>query len=310
MLKIIPWNERPVERPGIYSGIPIDRYHAMNCCKSVSISSTGLRRLFAESPAHYWAFSIYNKDRYDEPTSEALLLGGATHHLLLGEQNFKAKYAKRPNTMGGVRWSGQGACKVWLNDRRREGRQVILSSQMERIEGMARSLRREPLIQAGILNGYIETSFIWFDADTGIWLKARPDAAPSDSLDFADLKITRSIIGTDLRRSIFEYGYYQQAALVSEGCFKLTGQRMNSFSLVFVESVPPHCVAVLTMKDEDIERGHRANAAALKIFADCLREKTWPGPWGNQRDAAYIEMNSWDQAKIDRRLEEINAATG
>jgi len=304
MMQLRPWPGRPISYPGVYTGLPINVYHSAFACDEISISASGLKTIFGQSPRHYWAFSVYNKNRFEREESKEMVLGQATHHLLLGEAKFKSRFAVRPDTMGGVRFSkASRACAIWLEDREREGRTVITLAQLEQIKGMAAVLRDEPLIRAGILNGLIETSFIWKDAETGIWLKARPDALPNESLDFSDLKTTSSIFEEDLRRSIYAYGYFQQAALLSEGCFRCTGQRMNSFNLVFVESKPPHCVSVRTLKEEDIERGHRANRAALHKFAECLASGKWPGPDGEQRDAAYIEMRPWDQTSIERKLE-------
>ena len=77
--------------------------------------------------------------------------------------------------------------------------------------------------------------------------------------------------------------------------------QMTSFSLVFVEKTPPYCVRIVTLKDEDLVRGRRQNAAARRIFANCLAQGQWPGPGG--ADAEYLGIPSWNQKKIDDALE-------
>lgn len=300
----IPWNGKPVAFPGLYGSIPIDRYHSAECCIEASISSSGLRKIFSESPAHYWCESPLNPDREDDETAtKSMILGQATHHLLLGEKRFKDRFVVRPDTIGGEKWHGsRNSCKIWLKDQAAKNLTVITADMVVHIRGMAKSLASEPLIKAGILNGRIEQSLIWKDLKTGVWLKARPDAIPGDSLDFADIKTTTSVMWDALQRTIRDYGYYQQGALIAEGCEHVLKTPINSFTLIFVESKPPYCVEIVTLKDVDIQRGMKANRAALNKFAECYKTGVWPGPRGVRADARFIELNEFDQKKIDAKL--------
>jgi len=293
-----PYHGQTIKMPGIYKGIPFEKYHSGTLCIEPSISSSGLRTIFLKSPAHFWATSPLNPERIEDEESAALTVGRATHHLLFGEEGFRKRFAVRPDTMGGVKWTGKGACKIWMEERAKEGRSVILSRDMAAIEGMAKSLFREPLVKAGLLNGDIERSLIWKDKETGIWLKSRPDAMPNDSLDFVDLKTTASVMWPDLQRAIYDYGYYQQAALVNWACLELFRVPMAHFTLVFVEKKPPHCVQIVTLKEADIQRGMRANRKALMTFAECLKTGNWPGPQGSE----WIEMLEYQQKQIDTKL--------
>lgn len=78
----------PVPGPGAYR-MSLQHYHTQACCPGPSISSSGLRTIFSESPWHFWASSDLNPDRYPErDTSDALILGRAAHSLLLGDEVF------------------------------------------------------------------------------------------------------------------------------------------------------------------------------------------------------------------------------
>lgn len=299
----IKWDRRAISKPGCYQNIPIKNYHSGDLCEGPSISSSGLRKLFRESPAHYWATSPLNLNRIEEPESGALVLGRAAHHLLLGEDNFSTLFIMRPE-----RWDSWRAndAKTWKAEQEDQGRTVLIPQQIERIRGMARSLAAHPLVRAGILNGEIEQSLVWKDEETGIWLKARPDAIPNDSGDFADLKTCESVKTEALERAIGSFGLPQQGALVNLGAHKVLKLKNTSFSLVFVESEPPHCVRIVTMRDEDLARGERQNRAALHIFAKCLASNEWPGP--GTADAEYLGLPSWDAKKIDDALEQMESA--
>src|SRR4029434_7552308 len=96
---------------------------------------------------------------------------------------------------------------------------------IEDIKGMAIAIGLHPEVNIqykpgryySLLNGQIEKSFFWQDKTTGLWLKARPDAIPTDSGDYADLKTTTSVSYFPLLRTITDLAYHQQAAMIMAG---------------------------------------------------------------------------------------------
>ena len=315
-LNVQEWNGEPIKNPGVYSGIPLDIYHSANICVEPSISSSGLRKLYSAlpwvkaSPAHYWCQSPYNPDAEvdDDDEKEAFILGRAAHYLLFGEQDFREIFTVRPLTINGEPWHGNKTiCKLWLEKQREAGLTVITVDHLKRIKGIARELSKEPLVvdpegkRSGILNGYIEHSW-FFKHRSGVWVKIRPDATPNDSLDFVDLKLTKSIMWPDLQRTIRDYGYYMQAGLTAMTVKAVLGQPLNSYSYVFAENTEPHCIEIVTLKENEIKRGIDACEIAIQIFEKCMREKRWPGPRGDREDAQYIEMNESDQKRIDETI--------
>lgn len=296
-----------IDKPGIYD-LSMAQYHSQPCV-APSISSSGLRTIFNKSPAHYWVNSSLNPDCEPQAETEAFSLGRAAHHLLLGEADFSTLFVVRPEKApDGRDWNGNNlTCKKWIADQQNEGRTVLKIEQINQIRGMARSLAKHPLVQSGILNGDIERSLVWRDEETGMFLKARPDAIPNDSGDFADLKTTISVDGLDLMRTIADYAYHQQAALVADGWQAITGKPIASFTLVFVEKTAPFCTRLVTLKDCDLQRGRLQNRAALRIFAACVESGEWPGPGSD--DAEYMELPTWAQARIDSQLTYLEQTT-
>lgn len=297
------WNNKPIGMPGVYSGMPLSFYHSAEVCIEPSISSSGLRVLFNDSPAHYWSQSPFNPNRVEREETKALSLGRAAHHLLFGEADFRSLFTLRPATINGEAWHGnKSICKGWLAQMKEAGLTVLTFEQMENIKRIAGELSKHPLVKAGILNGNIEHSMFAKDPATGVWLRARPDALPNDSLDFSDLKTCRSVKYNDLVRSIREFGYCVQAGMVSLLCRHLYKKPLNSFSLVFAESEPPNCVRVVTLKPADIELGEKQCLAGVAAFAQCWHNNHWPGPGGDQTDAAYIEIGDAERERIADRL--------
>src|ERR1700680_312207 len=125
-----------ITKPGIYS-ITLERYHSGKACDGPSISSSGLRKIFLESPAHYWDASPYNKDRQEPKEKKVFVLGRAAHHLLLGEDDFSTLYTCRPPKFKDWRTD---AAKDWRTEQEAEGRTVLVPAQLDQIRGMARSL--------------------------------------------------------------------------------------------------------------------------------------------------------------------------
>lgn len=300
-IQSIRWDGKPISAPGIYSGVPIEIYHRADICDGPSVSSSTLRDLWSVSPAYCWSRSPLNPKRVPEKESESKILGGATHALICGEP-FADRYVVKPATFLGEKWNGNRIdCKRQIAQWKREGKEMLTEGDVEKIQGMAAALSLNPLVLAGILNGLIERSIFWKDSETGLWLKTRPDAIPSDSGDFSDLKTTQSVLYHDLQKTIGTYGYHQQGGLILEGA-KAIGLEATSFTLVWVESAPPHCVRVQQLRDEDLARGTRQNRVALRTFANCLANNAWPGPGDDHADAEFVDLPDWRRTQIDERL--------
>jgi len=132
---------------------------------------------------------------------------------------------------------------------------------------------------------------------------------PNDSADFVDLKTTRSVSTQALERSLADFDYAMQGAIVGMASEAVLGIPMQSFTLVWVEKTAPFCVRVTTMTPADLERGRMQVRAALRTMARCLDTGRWPGPGGDRADAEYLALPSYAAKRIDTELELIAAET-
>lgn len=303
----VPYDGKPINKPGIYSRVPLSVYHGAALCDGPSISSGGCRTMILESMAHYWCHSALNPDCIEVEPTEEMILGAATHHLILGEKGFALEYAVRPDTIDGKPWHGsRTVCKDWNAARADEGRAVLKATHIDTIRGMAKSLASHPLVQRGILNGQIEQTLVWKCKETGYWLKARPDALPNDSGDFVDLKTISSVQTHTIKSAIAERGYHMQGSWVGAGWHALTGAKDYTFTLVFVEKRPPFCVRIVGIPDEDLMRGEQLNQLAMRKFAKAMEAGEWPGPGG--ADGEFLYLPEWAQKSIDYQLEQAKEA--
>lgn len=315
-MQIIEWDGEPITRPGIYANVPMDDYHGRLVAEDEdSGSKSFLWTLFNDSPAHAYLKHYSNED--PEPmtatASEALLLGRAAHHMILGEADFSAKFVFHPETypegatypamIGAEKeWNGNSKwCKAWLKEQREKRREVLKPKHIDAIRGMAGGLYANPLVREGVLRGHIETTLIARDPRTGIWLKIRPDAMPTDSGDFSDLKTIADVSDEGIEKAIGETGIFLQGAMTRRVC-SLLGIEFNSFSPVFVEKKAPFCARVKTLTDGDLELGEKVLDASLELYKRCLDRTVWPGPGGEQQDADYAQMTTWKRAQIERTL--------
>jgi len=308
-MKTLIWNGEPITRAGIYSGISLDAYHTATICDGPSLSSSGLRVFFLQSAAHFYSTWAGNPNRVEQEDKAHFIMGRAVHHLFLGEKNFAKLFCiqpeEYPDKQTGVlkKWTYQSSyCQRWRDLQHRQALSILTQKDFDNIRGMSQSLAGHPIVNAGALNGQIERSVFWKDKETGLWLKSRPDAIPTTSMDFVDLKTTTSVLWPDIQRAIAENGYAQQGALVCEGAKRVLGIDRPTFTLVFIEKKPPWCVRVVTLKDNDLDRGAKANRYAIDGIARCMKAKRWPGPGGDREDAEHIELPGWAQSQIDDKL--------
>lgn len=296
MIIEILWDGTPIGEPGLYQGVPMDAYHRM-LTVTASISSSGQRTIWSESPAHYYDTSYLNPDPPEPKERPHFSLGRAAHHLLLqGRKGFDDEFAVRPDIWSDWRTN---AAKDWRADTLAAGKTIITMNELNDIAGMAAALARDPLIRAGLLDGLVERSIIYKDQESGIYVKARPDAIPSDE-DFSDLKTTEALDDDSIQRTITSFGYHQQGATVRSAARSL-GLEMAGFTLVFVEKTRPFCVRTVTLKPEDLDRGEEQNRVANWKFAQGLATGYWPGP-GSDDDAQFMGLQPYAQARIDARL--------
>lgn len=318
-LPIIQWDGQPISKPGIYAGVPNKIYHGQ-LTVGPSISRSGLWRFFDKSPRHYFDSSYLNPNRQPAEESEALRLGRAAHHVLLGEKNFSGEFLVRPDEYPekveygdpiphGTKmkpWHGASAwCKAWQEDHANEDRDIITSQMVEQIRGMARGLAEDPMVQGGQLGGLIEHTIVWQDPETGIWVKIRPDAIPTAADDVSDLKTTADISDEGLEDAIGRDGLFLQAAMTDIGWQEVFARPLNSFSFVFIEKTEPHCARTRELNPSEMVLGADVYRVGLNYFARCLDTGVWPGAGGTVSDAEPICMKPWRRTHIERRLAAI-----
>jgi hypothetical protein len=306
--EVLQWDGRVITEPGIYKGIPLDVYHSAELFHGqFALSSSSLRKIAHFSPAHYWCESPYNPNRVPQKDKQHFRLGRAVHHLVGGEKFFATQFVIQPTEIYEpkdfkmVPWHGhRNVCKNWRAEQQDKGLTILSTEDAERVQGMALALGSHPAVQQGLLRGQVEHSYFWKDAETGIWLKWRPDNTPVGSLDFIDIKTTTDVRRPALMRTLKEYAYYQQGSIGRAACRELLASEMKSFTLFFIESSPPYCWALEEIKAHLLAYGEMLDRHALRTAAKCREEGYWPGP---NEDIGYLELSERDTEALKTKLE-------
>ncbi len=318
MTAIRKWDGLPVGEACAVSDMGIEFYHGPNPAIGPSISSSGLRTIFQESPLHFWQKSWLNPKRDpDDDESAALKMGRAVHHLALGEADFKQHFVVQPETYvdpktgDEKKWTYSAlACKAW---RDQQAKAILTTPEFDAVRGMLglldwqgphldSGLLQNPMVKAGVLNGLIEHSLFWQDTKTGVWLRARPDAIPMDGDDAADLKSARGVAYGEIEKAIGDYGLDIQAALVRQGMREVLKRDLKSYSLIFVQNSEPFPTFATVLREQDMDEADKDLRVAIDTFARCLKRNYWPGPAGVQADAVFVGLNNWTkQRRIERR---------
>lgn len=293
-----------ITEPGIYKGISLSDYHEKrDLFDGPSISKSALKWLLPPhggSPKAFWGRWKWNPVHVEPKTTPALDFGKATHCLLLGDEVFAEKFCVRPEGYPDYR---KAEAREWRDEMEANGLTILTPDQIDRIKRIAADAATYPLVQQGILNGKIERTLCWKDPATGIWIKCRPDAVPSSSGIFCDLKTASSFDEDFLERQIFDAGYYLQAAMTRMVCRSLKVP-FETFALLYVLNDDVPDTAHAEIADFELDRGERAIRWCLDTIAACLKSGDWPGaqPFNNGERA--LQIKPWAKDRLDQFLQQ------
>jgi hypothetical protein len=258
-----------VTQPGVYD-ISAGDYHA-DPVPAGSLSSSGARRLLPPScPA------IYRWERDNKPTTtKAFDIGHAAHKVVLGTGPDIVR-------IDAAEWRSN-AVKAEVAAVREAGGVPLKPDDFDQVWAMAAALRQHP-VAAALFNpdtGWAERSLFWVDQPTGVWRRALLDWLPghegSERVIFADYKTCRCASPDELRRSMADYGYAQQAAWYLDGAKALGLAERAAFVFVCQEKTPPYLVTVAEPDATSMQRAQHLNRRAIDIYADCVAHDRWPG---------------------------------
>jgi exodeoxyribonuclease VIII len=231
-----------------------------------------------QSPAHY----RFYKDN-PQPASKAMLTGRAVHMAILEPHLFKEKYACLDDSqiiaeIGGANPRATKVYKEWLAAFRSENseREVLVIDEYVNILNMSEAVYSHK--SAGqLLNteGRCELSLFWVDKETDVPMKSRLDKLLVTNR-IIDIKTCESASLKDFERSIYNYGYYLQAAVYSEAFKAVYNLDLLPFTFICIESKPPYAVAVYELDEQALMLGQVVMRKCINLYKECKEFNDWP----------------------------------
>lgn len=252
---------------GLHRNVPMETYHG-NCAPGVSVSGSVLFALHEGCPAKALAKHYLSPWPREDDATEAKSFGTAANtYLIEGEEAFAARYAVKPEDMNfstneGKAWKAENA-----------GKEIVTFAEFEKITGMAVGLRMNEGTAGAFTEGEAEVTAIWKDAETGIYLKARPDwLRPRLAINY---KTAKSVAREKWMRQAWDLGYCVSAA-VTVDVLKALGHPVF-YSFVCQEKTVPYLAKARVLSDDHLQGGRMIYRRALRSFADCIAAGKWDG---------------------------------
>ncbi|MEN6542335.1 PD-(D/E)XK nuclease-like domain-containing protein [Parvibaculum sp.] len=282
---------------GVYADIPHSVYHGM-LTKTPSLSSSMARALVHECPAMLYARSYLNPD-YEREEKAHFDVGSAVHLLYLERE----KYADSIAVIDADDWRKKEA-QAARDEAREAGTIPLLKKTADELELMRAALLSHPIAGKAFSGaGFSELSLVWKDAETGVWLKARPDWTPASFNFLVDLKTSTTANPSDFARKAYGLGYHMQAAWYLDAVEAVTGEKAKNFWFVVQDKNAPYLCSVAAFDEDAVAAGRAKNREAIRMFADCIERNDWPGYRQENtpdRDTAFIlALPGWAQRDIE-----------
>lgn len=284
-------------KPGLYSGIPADQYHAAE-----GISQSHLKLLWERSPAH-----MIHQIKHPPPPTEAQRLGAAIHDAVLLPDEFPVRWALGGSVCEGERQDGtpcakQGSARVggrWYCHLHQPSAEpdsvtVLRPEQVNLVVRVRSALAEHPLAQR-FLSGAPERSAWWTDEATGTLCKGRFDLLSDVKPVIVDLKTTKNAAPESFARDVNRFGYHIQAAhyLAGAAALDLDAER---FLVVAVEKEPPHGIALYEIGEEWLRPARVILRNLLDRFAWCRERDEWPG---YPETVTFLEPPVWAERELE-----------
>lgn len=270
----------------LHKDMPMEKYHG----SKETLSKTGLT-VFADCPARYKYLFM---DGGEKPETDSLRIGKAVHTLALEPEKWKSEYV----VFEGDRRTVQG--KKDYAEAMVSGKTIIRTADLEKIEGMANALVKNPFALALLKSdGYVEAT-IEFEYQ-GIAMKCRPDFMRNDGL-IVDLKTTRSAKPSLFTKDAYGFGYDLSVAITAEGYKALHGKYPEEYVFLCIEPEAPHIVSCFASMSPDAEgiSMHEVGRAYLdrviERFKECKEKNVWPA---YQEKIVPIGVPSWVMNRME-----------
>jgi exodeoxyribonuclease VIII len=276
--------------PGIFPKLErsvYDRIAALSCSALKKWLSLG------EIPSE---FDYWMKTRWQEPPTEALLIGSALDCLLL-DDDFESRYAVAPvvdrrTNAGKAQWAAFQA--------KHGGKTILTQEQSEMVRQMEDSLMASPSLE-GVFEHCQKTSIC--AQLLGMPAKAEFDLFNPNSTHLLDLKSCRDVSPKWFAKAFLDFGYAEQATFYLLMAME-AGMKKKIFDFIAVKKEPPWTVKVYSFAPyDDPDHWLLFDACRLRLAraAGGLLTRLERDDWRDDQDWQCIKLPEYvlRQAKLE-----------
>lgn len=262
-------------KPGIYTGISGDEYHA-----GPGISKTGLWKIYTKTPAHFKGAKPKETKYFD--------IGKAIDLAILEPESFEPKVMKGPPNRTGNAWKdavseATNSQRVVLTAPDYDG--ALLIRDMVHANAWLHSIICSP-------NAITGASAYYVDEKTGQLVRVRPDLVRPDHNFMLDLKSCRDASKRGFKKAVGEYGYHAQEGLYVPGWMAAKGCDIAGMVFLAVEKEQPYAFEVYELTPAAVEEGRAAMRQALDTYSKCKESDTWPA-YSTAEEAKLLALPRW-----------------
>lgn len=251
-----------------------EREYRNDPCPRPSLTQSDARLITSKTPAHVKATNMRLGGTRPPPT-DAQEYGSLCHAMLLGTDDAVLLDFKDWRTI---------EARAERELLRAKGKIAMLREKFERVTATTNAMQAS-LHEAGIdfEGGNIESAIQWTERATNgneVLCRGRLDwfKVHDGMCDILDLKTTNSSHPRACATHTMDYGYHIQGEAYERGICQLFPDLRGRvrFSLVFVESTPPHAVLVSQVDGAFRQLGAMKWERAIDLWERCLRTDRWP----------------------------------
>ena len=243
--------------------------------KLPGVSSHWLSEML-NSPAACWRKYLDPQRPAEEPTA-ALRLGTLVHGLALTPRQFEREFLvadyERRSVAGKARYAAL----------QQSGLTVVKPTELDKARAIVAALQASPEARKLLRHGKKERTIIQPRQPGLLPLKARLDIHHEAKRQIVELKTTWNLAAD--QATMERYRYLLSAAFYRD---LVKGQ---SVVFVFVQTAPPHDVAIMEMSRIQLQDGEMQWRTALEMFDRCWRRNEWPEAEPSALDDDPLLMN-------------------
>jgi PDDEXK-like uncharacterized protein DUF3799 len=280
----------PLEmEPGIHFDVPRSDYDRIP-----ALSGTVLKKWISlgDLPSE---FAYWMETRWEEPPSEAMLLGSALDCQKL-DGDFSKKFAVAPavdrrTTAGKAQWSAFVSAN--------KGKTVLTAAQAEKVEAMSTSMSKASALD-GVFENCRKTVLcgeLW-----GYPCKAEIDLFTPNSEHLLDLKTARDVSARWFSKAFLDLGYDCQASFylaLAQAC----GLKKRTFDFIAVKNEAPWTCKVHAFDIDDPDHRILFDACSLKLAraAGSITTRLERNNFTDSQDWELLQLPDWalQQAKME-----------